>query len=214
MRTIWLIIFCSISLLGCSILSGEKNEPQLLPCQMEVDINGQPWSGSYPEDKVDHFYSKSLIHKYTDGSDGSTQTLLHVTCEKRYSSDYIEYLRVVFKLKDDTSINTIIPQRINLLNAEQIMLDRFVFTESDYDAIIGDYARFDSTETAYAEITSVDAENMTVSGTFEGTLIVREDQMDNPAAGSDIRRRADTLRFTNGSFTVGFKDNREGSESE
>ena len=82
-----------------------------------------------------------------------------------------------------------------------------LYTESDGDANLATYYPQPDSATNYVRITSYDPDTGIMEGRFRTTVVVSpEDRLDEP--GEPPRRRADTLRFTDGSFRVVIEDRR------
>jgi len=81
------------------------------------------------------------------------------------------------------------------------------FFEVDGDARLATYYPLPDSATNYVRVTSYDPDTGIMKGRFRTTVVVSpEDRLDEP--GEPPRRRADTLRFTDGSFRVIIEDRR------
>ena len=75
------------------------------------------------------------------------------------------------------------------------------YFEADADVLLATYIPQPDSATNYVRVTSYDPNTGIMEGRFRTTVVVSpEDRLDEP--GEPPRRRADTLRFTDGSFRV------------
>lgn len=82
-----------------------------------------------------------------------------------------------------------------------------LFFEADGDARVATYYPQSDSSDNYLTVTRYDPETGVMEGRFRTTLVVSpDDQMTEP--GEPERRRADTLRFTDGSFRIVLDDRR------
>ena len=78
-----------------------------------------------------------------------------------------------------------------------------LYVESSGDVLIATYYPTDDSSANQLTITSYDSTTGIMTGRFHTTVVVKENDQDNPR-----RRRPDRLRFTDGSFKVRVEDRR------
>ncbi len=199
MKPLLLILFI---LSSCSLFddTGIEIPDDYRACDIEMDINGEPWNEIHPDDETAYISSSSYIgdpldhHKFEDSP-------MRIGCTRYYKSPFVENFSFITVMPEDYSASDLVSHKVDFLNPKYPEYERIRLTENEYDYGLARYET-DTTKTAYLQITEVDTVNHRFTGTFELTLYADEHNIDSG-------RLPDTLRITNGQFEVEYRDSRD-----
>ena len=200
MRVLLLIYLLYLS--SCSLFdeNGIEKPENYRPCDMEMDINGEPWSDIHPDDETANMHSGSFIADPLDRHEFEGSPM-RISCTRNYQSPYVEHLRFFIVMPENYSTSDLASHKVDYQNPKYPEYESIGFSENQYDFGLAHYDT-DTTRTANLEITEVDTVNHRFIGTFEFTLYADEHNIDSG-------RLPDTLNITNGEFEVEYNDTRE-----
>ena len=197
-----LLLICLLYLSSCSLFdeNGIEKPENYRPCNMEMDINGEPWSDIHSDDETVYINSGSLIADPSEHQEFEGY-YMRISCTRNYESHSREHLSFITVMPEDYSISDLASHKVDFQNPEFPDDERVRLREWEYDFGVARYET-DTTQTAYLKITEVDTVKERFTGTFEVTLFADEHNIDSG-------RLPDTLNITNGEFEVEYNDTRE-----
>ena len=169
-------------------------------CDMEMDINGEPWSEIHPDDETLYTTSSSYIGDPVDHHDFEDSPM-RIGCTRYYKNNFRESFSFIMVIPEEYSTSDLASHQANFQKPEFPDYERVSLWEWEYDFGVARYET-DTTQTAYLKITEVDTVKERFTGTFEATLFADENNIDSG-------RLPDTLNITNGEFEVEYRDSRE-----
>ena len=197
-----LLLICLLYLSSCSLF---VDDPYSLPsgdntCDIDMDINGEPWSEIHPDDEAAHISASSNISDRLERHEFEGYPM-KISCNKHYQNQKKETLTFNTVMPEDYSVSDLASHKVDFQNPEFPERERVSLWEWEYDFGVASYET-DTTQTAYLKITDVDTVKERFTGEFELTLYANENNIDSG-------RLPDTLQITNGQFEVEYNDSRE-----
>jgi hypothetical protein len=185
----------TLLLAGCGLLADESNatddpEQPGPDTYVRATLNGAPWS------------AKSIA-EVTESWGYRWISLIGDTLHKSHYP-YTETISFII-IYDGIKSYSLAQSEVQLQGGTQ--LTGASYYEQDGDALIASYHTVGDSLKNHLTVTSYDSTSGIATGTFRTTLVVdSSDAVSEP--GEMERRRADTLRFTNGEFRVDVRDDR------